>query len=128
MLAAIVCVRSETISTSIRGGRDALSCGSSFLIAATVAMTLAPGERCTASSTARLSLSQPARVLSSGALTARPMSATRIAAPSRGEVRFVARKLRLRLVELRLIDTRVDLREHIALLDELAFLEGDILQ
>ena len=56
------------------------------------------------------------------------MSATRIAAPSRGEVRFVARKLRLRLVELRLIDTRVDLREHIALLDELAFLEGDILQ
>ena len=42
-LAAMVWVRSETISTSMPGGSEARSCGSAFLIAATVDVTLAPG-------------------------------------------------------------------------------------
>src|SRR5271156_6977135 len=53
-LAAMVWVRSDTIATSMPGGSEERKCGSSRLIAATVDMTLAPGDRCTASRTARL--------------------------------------------------------------------------
>src|SRR5271165_1401803 len=53
---------SDTISTSMPGGSEALSWGSAFLIAATADMTLAPGNRKTASKTPGLPLSQPATV------------------------------------------------------------------
>ena len=42
-----------------------------------------------------------------------------------GELRFVLRLLGDRLVELRLIDDGIDARQHVALLDVLAFLEVD---
>ena len=82
-LARMVCVRSDTTSTLMLGGRDACNCGRACLMASTVAMTLAPDWRCTAISTARWSFSQPAWVGSSGRITARPTSRTRIGAPLR---------------------------------------------
>ncbi len=63
-LAWMVWVRSEVIFTSMPGGSEAWSCGRAFLMAATVAMTLAPGARCTASATAGFSPTQPAMVTS----------------------------------------------------------------
>ena len=80
-LAAMVWVRSETISTSTPGGNEARSCGSAFLIAATVRHDIGAGRRKTASKTAGWPLSQPATVVSWGALIARPMSPTRIRRP-----------------------------------------------
>ena len=44
-LAVMVWVRSDTMATLMPGGREARSCGSAFLIAATVDTTLAPGSR-----------------------------------------------------------------------------------
>ena len=82
-LAAMVWVRSETISTLMPGGSEARSCGSAFLIASTVDMTLAPGVRKTASKIAGLPLSQPPSVVSWGAFIARPMSRMRIGPPLR---------------------------------------------
>ena len=63
-LAAMVWVRSDAISTLMPGGSDAWSCGSAFLIAATVDMTLAPGIPKTASTIAGLPSSQPPSVVS----------------------------------------------------------------
>ncbi len=63
-LARIVCVRSEAMTISMPAGRAAWSRGSAALMASTVAMTLAPGWRWMASTTAGRSLYQPCRVMS----------------------------------------------------------------
>src|SRR6202043_2769196 len=47
-LARVVCVRSDTVWILSDGGSEASSCGSAFLMASTVAMTLAPDWRWTA--------------------------------------------------------------------------------
>src|SRR5208282_846304 len=65
-LATIVWVRSDTMATSMPGGSEARSCGSAFLIAATVDMTLEPGSGKTDSKTAGLLLSQPPSVVLTG--------------------------------------------------------------
>ena len=98
-LAAMVWVRSETISTSMPGGSEARSCGRAFLIAATADMTLAPGSRKTDSTTAGLPLSQPPSVVSTGAFIARPMSRMRIGRPAAiGDDRVVKALSRRQLV------------------------------
>ncbi len=76
-LARIVCVRSDTIWILIDGGSEASSCGNDFLIWSTVAMTLAPGWRCTAMMMAGSLFIQPARFTSCGPTMARPTSRTR---------------------------------------------------
>ena len=45
--------------------------------------------------------------------------------PGIGELRLVLRLLGDRLIELRLVGGRIDLGEHVAALDVLAFLESD---
>ena len=82
-LARIVCVRSEAMTSSMPAGRAAWSRGSAALIASTVAMTLAPGWRWIASTTADRLLNQPCSVMSSGPTVALPTSRSRIGAPLR---------------------------------------------
>ena len=76
-LARIVCVRSDTIWILSDGGSEASSCGSAFLMASTVAMTLAPDWRWTAMMMAGSVFIQPARFTSCGPTMARPTSRTR---------------------------------------------------
>src|SRR5436309_8139350 len=59
------------------GGSEASSCGNAFLMASTVAMTLAPDWRWTAMMMAGSVFIQPARFTSFGPTVARPISRTR---------------------------------------------------
>ena len=81
--ARIVSVRSLMILILIVGGIAAISFGSSALIRSTVSMTLAPGCLKMTRNTPRSPFAHAARLLSSGPVTARPMSRMRSGPPLR---------------------------------------------
>ena len=76
-------VRSDSTSTSIDCGRPAVSSGSRFLMASTVAITLAPGWRCTLSTMAGCRLAHAPSFTFSALSTTWATSFSRTGAPLR---------------------------------------------
>ena len=79
----MVTVRSVSTSTLTAAGRSDSRVGSSLRTESTVAMTLAPGWRCTLSRMAGVRLAQAASLLFSGPLTTFATSDSRTGLPLR---------------------------------------------